>query len=124
MISIKKENDVSLVKHLYVIHDGLYQIRVKNTQEVLCAVSSFSKLVVIGKRLIRKYSNLNTLRSKIRACEYNIIPSENELIRRKYEEGIALESGLYKSWYSEVTAGLVETERKTRPRKRLSVKVI
>lgn len=118
MIRLRKKEGTPLIDGMYVIFKGLYQIRLKDTQECMSAVSTVEDLVRCGKLLIKRYGTVERLRKLLSESEYSFKMSEQELVRRQYEETNAVEKDLYKEWYRTLTAGQVETERKGK-RKRI-----
>lgn len=129
MVKLKRKNvvfaDTPLIEGLYVTKGGsMLQIRLKEIQVVMSAVSTFEELVRCGKLLVERYKTVENLRKKLSESEYaNKVP-EQELIRRRLDETQALESKLQREWYTAVTAqSVVGTEvKKDRP-KRVSIKL-
>ena len=129
MVKLKRKNvvfaDTPLIEGLYVTKGGsMLQIRLKEIQVVMSAVSTFEELVRCGKLLVERYKTVENLRKKLAESEYaNKVP-EQELIRRQFDETQALESELQKNWYKAVTEKpAVDTEvKKDRP-KRVGIKL-
>ena len=121
MIKLHKKGKTPLVDGLYVVFKGLYQIRLKDTHECISAVESTDKLVRVGKLLIKRYGTVENLRRMLSQCEYNTKLSEQELVRRQYEEKNSVEKDLYKEWYNALAVGQVETERRG-ARKRIELR--
>lgn len=121
MIRLRKKEGTPLIDGMYVIFQGLYQIRLKGTQEVMSAVSTVDDLIRCGRLLIKRYGTVERLRRLLSEGEYSFKLSEQELVRRQYEETNAVEKDLYKDWYNALTTGQVETERKS-VRKRVSIR--
>lgn len=129
MVKLKRREvlyaDTPLVEGLYVTKGGsMLQIRLKEIQVVMSAVSTFEELVRCGKLLVERYKTVENLRRKLAESEYvNKVP-EQELVRRQFDESQALESELQREWYTAVTAQpVVETEvKKDRP-KRVGIKL-
>ena len=129
MVKLKRREvlyaDTPLVEGLYVTKGGsMLQIRLKEIQVVMSAVSTFEELVRCGKLLVERYKTVENLRRKLAESEYvNRVP-EQELIRRQFDETQALESELQKSWYKAVTEKpVVETEVKQDRPVRKSIKL-
>lgn len=129
MVKLKRKNvvfaDTPLIEGLYVTKGGsMLQIRLKEIQVVMSAVSTFEELVRCGKLLVERYKTVENLRKKLSECEYSNKVSEQELIRRQFDETQALESELQREWYTAVTTQpVVETEvKKDRP-KRVGIKL-
>ena len=110
-----------LINSLYVIHKGLYQIRLKGTQEVISAVGSFSDLLSVSNLLLKKDKTIDNLKEKLSECEYAMNVPAQELVRRKYEETNAVEKDLYKNWYNTLTRSDT-CERDVKVRKRVKIK--
>ena len=121
MIRLRKKEGTPLIDGMYVIFQGLYQIRLKGTQECMSAVSTVDDLVRCGRLLIKRYRTVEHLRKLLSEGEYSFKMSEQELVRRQYEETNAVKKDLYKEWYNALTTGQVETERKS-VRKRVSIR--
>ena len=121
MIRLRKKEGTPLIDGMYVIFKGLYQIRLKGTQEVMSAVESFDQLVEVGKLLIKRYDTVEHLRKLLSKCEYSTKVPEQELVRRQYEETNAVKKDLYKEWYNALAVGQVETERRG-TRKRIELR--
>lgn len=132
MVKLKRRGvvyaDTPLIEGLYVTKGGsMLQIRLKEIQVVMSAVSTFEELVRCGKLLVERYKTVENLRKKLAECEYSNRVSEQELIRRQFDETQALESDLQKNWYKAVTEKpVVETEvKKDRPvRKSIKLKKV
>lgn len=129
MVKLKRKNvvfaDTPLIEGLYVTKGGsMLQIRLKEIQVVMSAVSTFEELVSCGKLLVERYKTVENLRKKLSECEYSNKVSEQELIRRRFDETQALESELQREWYTAViTQPVTETEvKKDRP-KRIGIKL-
>ena len=120
MIRLRNKEGTPLIDGMYVIFQGLYQIRLKGTQECMSAVSTVDDLVRCGRLLIKRYGTVEHLRKLLSKCEYKKVP-EQELVRRQYEETRAVEKDLYKEWYNALAVGQVETERKG-ARKRIELR--
>ena len=116
MIRLRKKEGTPLADGLYVIFRGMYQIRLRGTQECISAVSSFEELVRCGNLLIKRYRTVEQLRRVLSACEYNPKAPEPELIRRKYEEHIAVEDDLQRDWYNSLDVGEEDIHRTIRKR--------
>lgn len=112
MIRLRKKEGTPLIDGMYVIFQGLYQIRLKGTQECMSAVSTVDDLVRCGRLLIKRYGTVEHLRKLLSKCEYSTKVPEQELVRRQYEETRAVEVDLHKEWYNALAVGQVETERK------------
>ena len=112
MIRLRKKEGTPLIDGMYVIFQGLYQIRLKGTQECISAVGSFDQLIGVGKLLVKRYGTVEYLRKLLSKCEYSTKVPEHELVRRQYEETNAVEADLHKEWYNALAVGQVETERK------------
>ena len=112
MISLRKREGTPLIDGMYVIFQGLYQIRLKGTQECISAVENFDQLIEVGKLLIKRYGTVEHLRKLLSKCEYSTKVPEQELVRRQFEETYAVEKDLYRKWYGTLAVGQVETERR------------
>lgn len=129
MVKLKRKNvvfaDTPLIEGLYVTKGGsMLQIRLKEIQVVMSAVSTFEELVRCGKLLVERYKTVENLRKKLSECEYSNRVPEQELIRRQFDETQALESELQKNWYKAVTEKpVVETEVKVKRPKRVTLKL-
>ena len=121
MIRLRKREGTPLIDGMYVIFQGLYQIRLKGTQECMSAVSTVDDLVRCGRLLIKRYGTVEHLRKLLSKCEYSTKVPEQELVRRQYEETYAVEKDLYKEWYNALSVGQVETERRG-SRKRIELR--
>lgn len=121
MIRLRKKDGTPLIDGMYVIFKGLYQIRLKDTQECISAVGSFDQLIEMGKLLVKRYGTVEYLRKLLSKCEYTTKVPEQELVRRQYEETHAVEKDLYKEWYNALAVGQVETERRS-VRKRVELR--
>lgn len=107
MISLKKRlQGTPLIDGLYVRLKGLYQIRLKDTQECMSAVSTYEELVKCGKTLCERYGTVENLRKLLSRCEYSAKPSEVDFIRISAEQEKNLESELYKEWLADVRTHL------------------
>ena len=122
MIRLRKKEGTPLIDGMYVIFQGLYQIRLKGTQECMSAVSTVDDLVRCGRLLIKRYGTVEHLRKLLSEGEYNFKMSEQELVRRQYEETNAVKKDLYKEWYNALAVGQVETERRRGSRKRIELR--
>lgn len=129
MVKLKRRNvtfsDTPLIEGLYVTKSGsMLHIRLKELQVVISAVTTFEELVKCGKLLVERYRTVETLKKRLSECEYGSRVSEQELIRRQFDESQALESDLQESWYKAMTENpVVETEvKKSRP-KRVGIKL-
>ena len=112
MIRLRKKEGTPLIDGMYVIFQGLYQIRLKGTQECMSAVSTVDDLIRCGRLLIKRYGTVERLRRLLSEGEYSFKLSEQELVRRQYEETNAVKKDLYKEWYNALAVGQVETERR------------
>ena len=121
MIRLRKKEGTPLIDGMYVIFQGLYQIRLKGTQECMSAVSTVDDLVRCGRLLIKRYGTVEHLRKLLSKCEYSTKVPEQELVRRQYEETNAVKKDLYKEWYNALAVGQVETERRG-SRKRIELR--
>ena len=121
MIRLRKKEGTPLIDGMYVIFQGLYQIRLKGTQECMSAVSTVDDLVRCGRLLIKRYGTVEHLRKLLSKCEYSTKVPEQELVRRQYEETYAVEADLHKEWYNALAVGQVETERRG-ARKRIELR--
>ena len=121
MIRLRKKEGTPLIDGMYVIFQGLYQIRLKGTQECMSAVSTVDDLVRCGRLLIKRYRTVEHLRKLLSEGEYSFKMSEQELVRRQYEETNAVKKDLYKEWYNALAVGQVETERRS-VRKRIELR--
>lgn len=116
-ISLKKKTGTPLIEELYVVHKRQYQIRLKDTQECMSAVSTYEDVVKCGKLLCERYGTAENLRRLLSQCEYPQTPAEHEKIRRDYEQTIALEDDLYKRWYNDVKGNIrIREETNNRPK--------
>lgn len=122
MIRLRNKEGTPLIDGMYVIFQGLYQIRLKGTQECMSAVSTIDDLVRCGRLLIKRYGTVEHLRKLLSKCEYSTKVPEQELVRRQYEETNAVEKDLYKEWYNALAVGQVETERRIGSRKRIRLR--
>ena len=122
MIRLRKKDGTPLIDGMYVTFQGLYQIRLKGTQECISAVESFDRLIEAGKLLVKRYGTVEHLRKLLSKCEYSTKVPEHELVRRQYEETNAVRRDLYKEWYNALAVGQVETERKRGSRKRIELR--
>ena len=122
MIRLRKKEGTPLIDGMYVIFQGLYQIRLKGTQECMSAVSTVDDLVRCGRLLIKPYGTVEYLRKLLSEGEYSFKMSEQELVRRQYEETNAVKKDLYKEWYNALAVGQVETERRRGSRKRIELR--
>ena len=121
MIRLRKKEGTPLIDGMYVIFQGLYQIRLKGTQECMSAVSTVDDLIRCSKLLIKRYGTVERLRKLLCEGEYSFKMSEQELVRRQYEETNAVKKDLYKEWYNALAVGQVETERRG-TRKRIELR--
>ena len=121
MISLRRKEGTPLIDGMYVIFQGLYQIRLKGTQECISAVESFDRLIEVGKLLVKRYGTVEHLRKLLSKCEYSTKVPDQEFVRRQYEETYAVEKDLYKEWYNALAVGQVETERRS-VRKRIQLR--
>ena len=121
MIRLRKKEGTPLIDSIYVIFQGLYQIRLKGTQECISAVGSFDQLLGAGKLLVKRYGTVEYLRKLLSKCEYSTKVPEHELVRRQYEETNAVKKDLHKEWYNALAVGQVETERRS-VRKRIELR--
>ena len=121
MIRLRKKEGTPLIDGMYVVFKGLYQIRLKGTQECMSAVSTVDDLVRCGRLLIKRYGTVEHLRKLLSKCEYSTKVPEQELVRRQYEETYAVEADLHKEWYNALAVGQVETERRA-VRKRIELR--
>ena len=120
MIKLRKKEGTPLIDGMYVIFRGLYQIRLKGTQECISAVSTVDDLVRCGRLLIKRYGTVEHLRKLLYEGEYAFKMSEQDLVRKQYEETNAVKKDLYKEWYKALAEGQIETERRgTRKRIKL-----
>lgn len=126
MISLRKrEKGTPVIDGLYVIHQGhMYQIRVRDTQEVLSAVSTIEDLVRCGRNLIKKYQTIECMRRRLSQCEYSTNVPEQELIRRKYSQERALEGELQKEWYSALTGIETEVKEVCKQKRKKFIKIV
>ena len=128
MIRLKKKNvefaDTPLIEGLYVIKDGsMLQIRIRESQVVMSAVTEFEELVRCGRLLVERYRTVERLRKKLAEGDYiNKVP-EGELVRRCSEEKQALVSKLQKDWYKAVTGESEEVKEKIPKPKRIGIKL-
>ena len=122
MIRLRNKECTPLIDGMYVISKGLYQIRLKDTQECISAVESFDRLVEVGKILIERYISVERIRKLLSKCEYSTKVPEQELVRRQYEETNAVKKDLYKEWHNALAVGQVETERRRGSRKRIELR--
>ena len=122
MIRLRKKEGTPLIDGMYVIFQGVYQIRLKGTQECISAVGSFDRLIEVGKLLVKRYGTIEYLRRLLSKCEYSTKVTEQELVRRQYEETNAVKKDLYKEWYNALAVGQVETERRRGSRKRIELR--
>ena len=129
MVKLKRKNvvyaDTPLIEGLYVVECGsLLQIRVKELQVVMSAVSTFEDLVECGRNLMDRYRTIESLKEKLATCEYLGKVPEHEFIRRQFHESQALESDLQKRWYKELTfVPVAEAEVKKVIPKRVGIKL-
>ena len=112
MIRLRNREGTPLIDGMYVTFKGLYQIRLKGTQECISAVESFDRLVEVGKILVKRYGTVEHIRKLLSKCEYSTKVPEQELVRRQYEETNAVKKDLYKEWYNALAVGQGETERR------------
>lgn len=116
-ISLKKKTGTPLIEGLYVVHKRQYQIRLKDTQECMSAVSTFEDVVNCGKLLCERYGTVENLRRLLGQREYLQTPAEHEKIRRDSEQTQALEDDLYKKWYGLVKGNIrIREETNNRPK--------
>ena len=90
MIKLKKKGnakETSLVYHLYCIKIGdMYQIRLKDTQEVLSCSADFDTIVGNGKLIFDRYKTIEQIHRKIRECVYGMPLSNIALSERNDEQ--------------------------------------
>ena len=129
MIKLKGHNvvfaDTPLLEGLYLTKRGsMFQVRLKEVQITMSAVTTFEKAVECGKFLVERYRTLEVLKKKLSEGEYSCKLSEQELIRRGFDEEQAMESDLHKRWYHLVAAKeVVETEVKISKPKKVKLKL-
>lgn len=117
MISLKRRSitKTPLQDGLYVYcKNEMFQIRVKDTHEVITAVLTKEEMLICAKTLVDRYETVERLRSKLAECEYLYKMNAEDKSKREQEYSLSKLSALQKE-FMDAFSNTMESEVKVNP---------